>query len=168
MSEPSQANPPVSINAAHFEIASLDDEIRVDHLCCEILQRFAAELRESGLAPLDAGRLARGADYYIRDFLVADRRANPLVPDPERVRQFGGNWYIITNLEPNIAELADLLAGTTAFYRFLAAKQLVSAEAAEQVAEACTDLAFFKERIESFWNIEGDGFTAWNAACPVT
>ncbi|PLX80472.1 MAG: hypothetical protein C0616_08215 [Desulfuromonas sp.] len=168
MTEKKSETSPASINAAHFDIASLDDEIRVDHLCCEILQRFVAALQENGVEPLAAGRLARGADYFIRDFLVADRHTNPLHPEPERVRQFGGNWYIITTLEPNLTELADTLAGVTAFYRFLADKKLLEVDNAEAIATACTELAFFKERIEAFWDIEGDGFAAWDAGCPVT
>lgn len=168
MTEKKSDTAPISINATHFDIASLEDEIRVDHLCCEILQRFVATLRENGVEPLDAGRLTRGADYFVRDFLVADRRTNPLHPDPERIKQFGGNWYIITNLEPNLTELADILAGVTAFYRYLADMKLLKADYAEAMAEACTELSYFKERIEAFWDIEGDGFAAWDAGCPVT
>jgi len=162
------ADAPIEINSAHFQINDLDDEIRVDRLCVEMLQRFAAVLREGGAEPLDAGRFARGADYFIRDFLVADRRDNILEPDPERIRQFAGNWYIITNLEPNIDELADVLAGVESFYQFLVTQRLLDEDELPEIGEACTDLGHYKERIEAFWAIEGDGFSAWNQGCPVT
>lgn len=150
----------------NFNVAGLDDEIRVDKLCRDLLRRFHEDLtREQGLGAEEGAALAWGADYFLRDFIIAERGDNLLRITPNRVRQFGGTWYIIKNLEPNIVELSAHLRGIAAFYRFLAQQGLISPHQAEQLAEACATLDFYRDRIESFWAITGDGYLSWERAC---
>lgn len=152
---------------AYFNISSLDDEIRVDALCGRLLQTFCHDLVAAGEEPLHAGQLARGADYFLRDFVIADRRDNLFRLDPLRVRQFAGHWYIIRNLEPNIAELREMLTGVETFYRYCARHGKVTTSTAEAIALACHDLDYYAARIETFWAISGDGFSAWVRECPL-
>jgi hypothetical protein len=154
--------------AAAFAITSLQEEIRADRLCHDLLRRFALELTAGGqFAPAAAGALAHGADYFLREFVIGERRENILQLHPERVRQFAGNWYIVRNLEPNLQELLAILEGVTVFYRFLAEHSLVEPALAAAVAEQAADSAYFGTRIEAFWAIESDGFGRWDRDCPV-
>ncbi len=151
-----------------FNITCLEDEIRADQLCTELLKPFHAYLMEQqDEDPLSAGTLARGADHFLREFVIGDRRENPFHLQPERVRQFAGNWYIIKTLEPNIAELGDILEGVAAFYRWLADQNLYDTAQAEKVTWHCQQLDFYQQRIDQFWEIEGDGYSNWNSACPL-
>lgn len=157
-----------SLKPEAFRIVNLDDEIRVDRLCTRLLKSLYAELSGTcGLAPETAGRRCHGADYFLRDFIVADRRQNLLQVTGRQVRQFAAHWYIVKNLEPNMAELGLILDGIAALYRFLAAQGLVAADQAEGIAEACRERAYYQLRIDDFWAIEGSGFLDWRDAEPL-
>jgi len=159
---------PFPFTAADFEVETLEDEIRADRQCTELLKDFAATLvRKHGLPPRDAGALAHGADPFLRDFLIADRRENLFRPRPGRVRQYAGHFYIVSTLEPNRAELATILAGIEAFYRHCAECAAVSEQVAAGIAEECAEIELYAERIESFWALEGDGFLAWRDVIPL-
>lgn len=156
------------INPADFDIHTFDDEIHVDGLCRRLLLAVRDQLlSEPGCKPLAAGELCQGADYFLRDFIIAECADNLLQLPPERVRQFAGHWYIIRTLEPNVRELAGILAGIAACYRVLASEGLVEPERAAAIEAACADLPFYRQRIDDFWAIENDGFVAWRAACPL-
>jgi len=156
------------INLQDFNIHSFDDEIRVDELCARLLLAVRDRLLTEGAGdPLTVGELCQGADYFLREFVIAECTDNLLELPPERVRQFAGHWYIVRTLEPNTQELARILAGVAACYRILAALNLVDSARAEAIAEACTDLPAYNKRIDEFWAIEGDGFDRWRAACPL-
>ncbi|MDO3376702.1 hypothetical protein [Geoalkalibacter halelectricus] len=149
-----------------FDVSDLDDEIRVDALCRRLLRLFYEDLTHNqGLDAEQAAALTYGADYFLRDFVISERLENILRIPAHRVRQFGGNWYIIKNLEPNMEELATQLQGVAAFYRFCARQGHLAADLAEQIAAECDDLPFYRERIESFWAITGDGYQRWDQAC---
>lgn len=151
-----------------FDIRTFDDEIRVDELCNRLLLAVRDQLlSEPDCQPQLAGELCQGADYFLREFIVAECADNLLRLPPERVRQFAGHWYIVRNLEPNEKELAGILAGIAACYRVLAAQGLVEPERAAAIASACGDLPAYRQRIDDFWAIEGDGFLTWRAACPL-
>lgn len=151
----------------NFEIRTLDDEIRVDDLCKRLLKLFFLDLTEQGQPGEQAGVLAWGADYFLREFVVPDRQENIFALRPERVRQFAGHWYIVRNMEPNMAELDGILAGVQAFYEYAGRIGKVSAEVVEDVRSECADRDFYRQRIDDFWAIEGDGFLAWQRACPL-
>jgi hypothetical protein len=150
-----------------YEINSLADEIRVDRLCSLLLRQFHRHLLENGhCAPLAAGSLASGADYFLREFMIGHRRSNIFNATADHVRRFAGHWYIVSNLEPNLTELNDLLQGTAAFYGFCAELQLVAPETAESIRQACGQLDSYQQRIESFHAITEDGFRSWEENCP--
>lgn len=151
-----------------FDISSLDDEIRVDHLCEQLLRAFCKELIENDKQlPEMAGAHARGADYLLREFIIGDRRENLLRIGPQRIRQFAGNWYITKTLEPNRKELQSILQGTAQFYKMLARFELYPQQQADQIAEFSRDLDYYQQRIDDFWKIEQGGFHDWSAACPI-
>jgi len=151
-----------------FSIKNLDDEIQADRLCVEFLTAFHKHLLDDqGLDPLLAGSRARGADYFLRDFVIADRRENIFRIAADRVRQFGGNWYIISNMEPNLKELGDILAGVAAFYVYCASLELVTQELSDEITAHCLALPWYQERIDAFHDIKDDGFIRWNEECPV-
>ncbi len=151
---------------AEFDIANLQDEIRADGLCRELLGIFCRHLVETEkLPPARAGALAHGADYFLREFVIPDRRENIFRLRPGRVRQFAGNWYIVRNLEPNLAELTSILDGVAAFYGWCCDRGLVEAAVADAVRSDCGEHAFYGARIEAFWAITGDGYEAWERAC---
>lgn len=155
------------INAKeNFEVRNLEDEIRVDGLCRRLLQEFHRELLQNrGLPSAEAGALAHGADYFLREFVIPDRRENIFSLPPGRVRQFAGNWYIVRNLEPNMAELTGILRGVAAFYDFCRQAGMVTDDLVAAVRAECAELDFYHRRIEAFWAIEGDGYRTWEEEC---
>jgi hypothetical protein len=150
----------------NYHIESFDDEIRIDKTCKVLLQEFHKYLlNDKKIAPLKAGTLAGGADYFLRDFMIDQQRTNIFDVSADLVRRFAGNWYIITTLEPNLTELKDLLDGVSEFYAFCREKKIVTADTAIAVADACQQHDFYHQRIESFHAITDDGFIAWNKIC---
>ena len=84
------------LNKNDFNIVSVDDEIRVDKRCVNLMRHFHQYLTcDKGLSPEQAGEICHGADYFLREFMIADRRDNLFCTSAERVRQFAGHWYII-------------------------------------------------------------------------
>ena len=153
---------------SNYQVDDLDSEIRADRLCSALLKKFHQYLlQERRLEPLEAGTQAAGADYFLREFMLGKKRENIFSASAEQVEQFAGNWYIISNLEPNMAELDTMLAGTANFYNYCAANNLISAETAKQIAETSKKLDYFRQRIDDFHNISGDGYAAWDKACPL-
>jgi len=156
------------IDPQDFEVRNFDDEIRVDELCGRLLLAVRDQLLADGtIDPVETGTLCRGADHFLRDFVIAECHDNLFRLPLERVRQFAGHWYIIRNLEPNVAELAAILAGISACYQIFAGHDLIDQKLAETIGAACTDLSSYQQRINDFWAIEGDGFESWRAACPL-
>jgi len=156
------------INPADFDVSTLDDEIRVDELCACLLLAVRDRLLADGNSdPLTVGALCQGADYFLREFIIAECADNLLKLPPERIAQFAGHWYIIRTLEPNTGELATMLSGIAACYRILAETGLVETRLAEEVTAACADLPAYRQRIDEFWAITDDGFDHWRAACPL-
>lgn len=155
----------MQIDKEAFNLGTLEDELRVDRLCLELLQEFHRQLQADGVAPLEAGGLAHGADYFIRDFLVAVKQRNIFAEEPGLVRQFAGNWYIVNTMEPDIKELAGHLEGIGAFYRFLQRRQLISAGYLQGVEQECAAIPYYADRIEAFWAIKGDGYYTWEREC---
>lgn len=168
MSETSFSSAASDFAPQHFDIKTLDDEIRVDQLCQEFLKLFYCDLVECrGLPPEAASALAYGADYFLREFVIPDRLENLFSLRPGRVRQFAGNWYIVRTLEPNLVELGSILQGVDAFYDFCLRQQKVTPVLRDQVRQESAELPFYEARIKAFWEISGDGFSAWDQACPL-
>jgi len=169
MTEQSTVSPLLKgIDKSAFHIGSLDDEIRVDKLCADLLKHLLQHLtKEDGLEAERAGELCHGADYFLREFIIGDRQANLFLVGADQVRQFAGHWYIIRTLEPNRAELAGILDGVAACYTFLNEQELVPDQKVSEITEACNNLDYYVARIESFWAIENGGFDEWRAGCPL-
>ncbi|BCA79459.1 hypothetical protein [Desulfuromonas sp. AOP6] len=152
----------------NFNVNSLQDEIRLNDLIDRLLKLFYLDLIEQqSQSPEEASEKAYAASYFLKDFVIDHCRENIFHLRLNRVRQFAGNWYIVRNLEPNMVELASLLQGIQAFYRYLATAGQISAELAAAIDKDCENLDYYRERIESFWAIEKDGFFSWEAACPL-
>ena len=66
----------LSVNPEAFVLQTLEDEIRVDGLCKELLYRFYMKQMEAGLSAEDATLLANSADYFVRDFVVGFKQWN--------------------------------------------------------------------------------------------
>lgn len=151
-----------------YSISTLEDEIRVDRLCIDLLRHLFQDLSVRGKLPnRQAGDLCQGADYFLREFIVADRRENLFEIQPVRVRQFAGHWYIVRTAEPTLNELRSILEGIAEFYRFLARQELILTSQAESIAAHCRELGYYQQRIDDFWAIENDGFDTWRRACPL-
>ena len=156
------------IDQDNFSIADLDDEIRVDQLCQKLLKKFHRYLLDrSDITPLEAGSLAGGADYFLRDYVLDSLRRNIFTIGARQVRGFAGSWYIHRTLEPNIKELEAILNGVAAFYRYGALNDWLDSSVAEQIATVCADLDFFRGRIDSFHALQGDDYPNWCEQCPV-
>lgn len=150
----------------NFDIRDLQDEIRADQLCHRFLEIFYLDLvEEEKLTPEEASALAYGASYFLREFVIPDRRENIFALRPGQVRQFAGNWYIVRNLEPNMVELEGILKGVDSFYDYCRRVGKVSSEQADAVRRECRQSDYYRQRIEAFWAIEKDGYFAWDAEC---
>jgi hypothetical protein len=142
-----------------------EDDLRVDLQCKHLLQHFYNFQVSRGVSPHEATSLANGADYFIRDFVVDFMGFNLFDEPPGIVRRFAGNWYIVGAIEPDIQQLAGHLRGIRAFYRYLRDLGLISAGYLQNIEEECADIAYYERRIESFWDIKGDGYLAWEQEC---
>jgi hypothetical protein len=151
----------------HFLPGSLSDEIRIDQLIVALLSTFCRDEVAAGVDPLRAGAWARGADYFLRDFVVDHCRNNLFFLPAGQVRHFAGNWYIIKTVEPNRAELGEILEGVEAFYRYCHEHGKVTKKSYEEIAAACSDLDYYQKRINAFWEISDDGYQSWDATCPL-
>lgn len=153
----------------NYDIRSLDDEIRADNLCDQLLKECYLDLvNQQELCAEEASRLCYGVNYFLREYIIPDRRVNLFDITPQLVRQFGGNWYIIKNMEPNLTELTDILDGILAFHDFCRTRNLCSDAQDAEMRVTCSDLSYYQGRIDSFHAIENDGYFAWNAACPLS
>ena len=155
------------LSPGSFQIASLNDEIRVDRLCIALIKTFSSEAMKKERDPVAIGRCCRGADYFLREFIIADRRENLLQVTGSHVRSFAGHWYIVKNMDPNMPELEEILHGIAVFYGFLAERNLIGKEQAEDICAACAARDLYAQRIADFWAIEGDGFLRWREGIPL-
>lgn len=155
-------------NRDNYMLATLDDEIKVDQRCRKLLENFLQYLlNEKNLDPLTAGSHAKGADYFLRDYMIDHCRENIFAINAARVSSFAGNWYIVSTLEPNMEELESLLQGVRHFYAFCAEKELIDPALLPAIVDACSKLTYYTERIEDFHQLKDDGFLDWNSACPI-
>jgi hypothetical protein len=152
-------------NSSDFDITTLDDELRVDALCRDLLMEFYNELLQAGQDEHDATQLANSADYFIRDYIIGFRQQNVMEEATGLVRGFAGNWYIVNTLEPTASEIAGHLRGIREFYHFLRRRMIVGDSFLATIDRECSDVDFYTSRIESFWDIKGDGYYQWESEC---
>jgi hypothetical protein len=155
----------LQVNKDEFSLVKQEDFLRVDNLCKGLLLCFYEHLLAQGLPPEEATTLANGADYFVRDFLVDFKGYNLFDERPGIVRQFAGNWYIVTTPEPDICLLSRHLQGIRAFYGYLCDQKLISVGYLMNLEKECGILSYYEGRIESFWEIEGEGYSAWEKEC---
>lgn len=155
---------PEQVPSTHW---SLEEELQADKHCINTVREFHTHLLAQKASPLKAGSLARGADYFLRDYIISACRCSIFTPPQECVKQFAGHWYIINTLEPSKKEIEPVLQGVAAFYQFLAETAQIDSERAAQIKKDCSDIEWFTHRLESFWAIEGDGYSHWRAECPL-
>ncbi len=156
------------LNKKDYNIDNLDAEIRVDKLCVDLLRHLYQDLiQKNQTAPEQAGEFCHGADYFLREFIIADRHVNLFAAEANHIRQFAGHWYIIRTPEPNLTELKSILSGTAEFYRFLVRQELITQALADEIAAQCQQIDYYQQRIEDFWAIAGDGYNSWRQACPL-
>jgi hypothetical protein len=156
-----------TVTIREYDVANWQDEARVDRLCQSVLRQFHSTLlNEQQCDPIEAGLLARSADYFLREFIVGDRQENIFEILPIRVHQFAGNWYIIKNMEPNMEELTDLMFGIDSFYSWAADSGLYKEQDQMEIRNFCRALDVYRERIESFWEIS-DNYADWDSEIPL-
>ncbi len=148
-----------------FNIATLDDELRVDSLCRDLLMKFYHDRISAGLDEHEATLLANSADYFIRDYVIGFRQLNILSAASGLVRGFAGNWYIVNTLEPSDKEIEGHLRGIREFYHFLRREGAIDDVFLATIDRECSDKEYYAARIESFWDIKGDGYYEWENDC---
>jgi len=149
-----------------FRFRGGNDFERLDRLCAELLRGFYRWLQEAsggGLSPEEASPLAHGADRYLRDFLVDILEAGPADADGDTARQYVGSWYIINTLSPTHAEVELILRSLWLLYRYLEVEGIVDEGTCASAQEDLADAAFFRERLEAFWNLTPEGISAWRS-----
>ncbi len=159
-------NPEIEFEHDDFEFDTIDEELLVDGRCQQILKQFYLFLQQQGMAAEQASELAFAADLYLRDYLIDFGRQNIVRPQSGIVTKFAGSWYITHTLDPEFASLERHLTALSELYRFLHRRHLISAEELSFLLEEAGQLEFYRQRIDSFLNLTGAGFVAWDAECP--
>lgn len=159
-------SPEIEFEHDDFDFDSIDEELQVDERCQLILKQFYLSLLQQGMAAEQASELAFSADLYLRDYLIDFGRQNIARPHPGIITIFAGSWFITHTLDPELAMLERHLTAITALYRYLHRQHLISAEELSFLIKEAGQLEFYRQRIDSFLNLTGDGFAAWDAECP--
>ena len=159
--------PEIEFEHEDFELATLEDELRVDEHCQSLLKHFYLHLMNSGYEAQCASDLAFCADYYLRDYLLDFARQNVARPQPGIVRRFAATWFITHTLDPEMTVLGRHLEAIREFYRFLHGQHLISADELAFIEEEAGQEEYYRQRIERFLAISGDGYIAWEAECPL-
>lgn len=159
-------NPEIEFEHDDFEFDTIDEELLVDGRCQQILKQFYLFLQQQGMTAEHSSELAFSADLYLRDYLIDFGRQNIARPQPGIVTKFAGSWYITHTLDPEFASLERHLTALCELYRFLHRRHLISADELSFLLEEAGQLEFFRQRIDSFLNLTGAGFVAWDSDCP--
>ena len=150
-----------------FDFTTLEDELRVDELCQSLLKHFYQHLQLGGRPPQQASDLAYAVDFYLRDYVLDFARQNVMRPQPGIVRRFAANWFITHTLDPEPAMLERHLEGIREFYRYLHGLHFISREELAWLEQEAAQSDYYRQRIEDFLGIYGDGYVAWEAECPL-
>lgn len=158
--------PEIEFEHDDFEFDSIDEELLVDGRCQQILRQFYLFLQQQGMAAEQASELAFSADLYLRDYLIDFGRQNIVRPQPGIVTKFAGSWFITHTLDPEFELLERHMTAISELYRYMHRQHLISAEELSFLLKETGDLEFYRQRIDSFLNLTGAGFVAWDANCP--
>ncbi len=162
-----EIHPEIDFEHDDFDFTTMDEELRVDERCQTLLKHFYQDLQLHGLLPQQASDLAYCVDFYLRDYVIDFCRQNVVRPQPGVVRRFAGNWYITHTLDPEAALLERSLEGIREFYGFLHKRHFISAEELAWLEDEVCQTEFYRQRIETFLAIYGDGYVTWEAECPL-
>lgn len=160
-------HPEIEFEHEDFDLATIEDEVRVDERCQTLLKGFYQNLQNSGKTPQQASELAYSADYYLRDYVVDFARQNVVRPQPGLVRRFAATWFIVKTLDPEMPLLMRYLEGIREFYRYLHVRHLISADELAFIEEEAGQTDYYRKRIEEFLAINGDGYVSWERECPL-
>lgn len=158
--------PEIEFEHDDFDFDTIDEELLVDGRCQQILKHFYLFLQQQGMTAEQASELAFSADLYLRDYLIDFGRQNIVRPVPGIVTKFAGSWYITHTLDPEFAALERHLTALSELYRFIHRQHLISADELSFLLKEAGQHDFFRQRIDSFLNLSGAGFAAWDAECP--
>lgn len=161
-------NPEIEFEHVDFEFDTIDEELLVDERCQQILKHFYFFLQQQGMTAEQASELAFSADLYLRDYLIDFGRQNIVRPRPGIVTTFAASWYITHTLDPEPAALERHLTALSELYRYMHRQHLISADELSFLLEEAGQLDLYRQRIDSFLNLSGDGFVAWDAEVPGT
>jgi len=150
-----------------FDFSDIEEELAVDERCRTLLNRFYMDLLGRGLSEGEASELAFCADYYLRDYLLDFSRQNVVRPRPGIIRFYAGNWFIIKTLDPEMSVLETHLKAISELYVFLHRQHYISKEELDYLLDEAGQTEFYRQRIESFLKIKGDGYIEWGSACPL-
>jgi hypothetical protein len=164
MSEP--VHPEIEFEHDDFEFATLEEELQVDQRCQQVLKQFYLNLQQRGIAAERASELAFSADLYVRDYLLDFARQNIVRPQSGIVRKFAASWFITHTLDPEMVLLERHLSAIAEFYGFLHRRHLISADELAFLLDEAGHVNFYQKRIDSFLNVTGESFVAWDAECP--
>jgi hypothetical protein len=160
-------HPEIEFEHDDFDFTTLEDELRVDELCQSLLKHFYQHLQLKGRTPQQASDLAYCVDFYLRDYVLDFCRQNVMRPQPAIIRRFAANWYITHTLDPEVTLLERHLEGIREFYRYLHGQHFICREELTWLEHEAAQSEYYRQRIETFLAIYGDGYVAWEAECPL-
>ena len=149
-----------------FEFDTIDEELQADGRCQQVLKQFYQFLQQQGMAAEQASELAFCADLFLRDYIIDFCRGNITRPQPGMVRSFAGSWYITHTLDPEYGTLERHLVAIIELYGYMHRQHLISAEELAFVTHEAEQHDFYRKRIETFMNLNGDQFIPWDSECP--
>ena len=158
--------PEIEFEHDDFDFDSIDEELQVDGRCQQVLKQFYLFLQQQGMPAERASELAFSADLYLRDYLIDFGRQNIVRPQPGIITRFAGSWFITHTLDPEFAMLERHLTAISELYRYLHRQHLISADELSFLLDEAGRHDYYRQRIETFLNLTGDGFVAWDAECP--
>ncbi len=159
-------SPEIVFEHDDFEFETIDEELLVDGRCQQVLKQFYLFLQQQGMVAESASELAFSADLYLRDYLIDFGRQNIVRPEPGIVTKFAGSWFITHTLDPDFATLERHLTAISELYGYMHRQHLISADELSFLLEEAGQTEFYRQRIDSFLNLTGAGFAAWDAECP--
>jgi hypothetical protein len=162
-----EQHPEIEFEHDDFEFTSLEDELQVDERCQSLLKQFYQHLQLHGRTPQQASDLAYCVDFYLRDYVLDYSRQNVMRPQTGIVRKFAANWYITHTLDPEMVLLERHLEGIREFYRFMHGRHYISREELTWLEAETAQSDYYRQRIEEFLAIYGDGYVTWEAECPL-
>jgi len=127
-----------------------------------IFDQFYEYLKNKGLNQNTASRRTDRAAFFIMNYLfVYDNARNILEVSEDTIRKFLGNWCMRKLWNPSIRGINSYLKGISDFYAFLKDRGFISKEKLSEIKDVCKDRAWFKMRLQTYFEAQGDDFFNW-------